>query len=250
LSVKWKSFFQLKIDLTEEKVIEFRENGSEKIDFMKKHSKIKQMKIKLLLLIFMILGFSSFGTPQKMDLIIYEGKEFKCFGDILDDYFVVNPDKKPKIENIPSNLNRGYFATYLIKDKQLFVNNLQIHGGKKYISVVKKVFPGYKNHKLDWYTGLLIIQVENFNENTDKRWPANYISFIILEINQGNLIKTKPLGYKDFISFGERQYQEFKKTTEYRDLAVKIKNEKKYEANVDSIIKWGICKFSSKILVE
>jgi len=206
-------------------------------------------KIRLFLLL-VILGLSAFGTPQKLDLIIFEGNEYKCFGDILEDYFVANPDKKPNIKHIISNLNRGYFATYIIKDKQLFISNLQIYGKKNYISVVKKSFPNYKNQKLDWYTGLLIIQVENITQNTDMKWPANYITYIILEINNGNLTKTKPIGYNEFVFWGTRQYMEFKKTVEYQHLVEKLRNEKKYQYDVDSIIRWGICKFTTKILAE
>ena len=198
----------------------------------------------------MILGFSSFATPQKMDLIIFEGKEYKCFGNILEDYFGANPSKKPKIDYSYSNLDRGYFATYLIKDKQLFIKDLQIAGNKNYVSVVKKVFPEYKNQKLDWYNGFLIIQVEIVIATTDMKWPANYISYIILEISKGNLVKIKQIGYNEFNSWGERQYLEFKKTTEYKNLLEKLKNEKKYNYDVDSIIRWSICKYTSKILVE
>jgi hypothetical protein len=60
---------------------------------------------------------SAFATPQEPDILLFEGKEYPIYyQDLMEDYFVRNPDKKPDAGDfVRSNNWRGYIATFKIE---------------------------------------------------------------------------------------------------------------------------------------
>jgi hypothetical protein len=209
-----------------------------------------------LILILMSIGTVSHGTSQRPDKIIYQGKNYDLHSNPLEKYFERNPDKRPK-GGRSSNLWRGYIATFEIIDNDLFVVDIQTLRRKdresesNWTSVLKEVFPDQEKVKLDWFDGLLVIPYGEMTKFVYMGYGSLYEHYILLEIGQGNLNKEKRLEGADYEIFKDRQFEEFKKTNDYRRIKETLKNEMKGDStSIDSFLKISIIEFSSKILTD
>jgi len=97
---------------------------------------------------------------------------------------------------------------------------------------------------------LLGVQLENYSEYSDKSKPWTYVSYLIIEIDQGNLIKTRRIDYNELNVFAEKQYIELKKTNQYKELLDKIESENKTAYKPNSLIRWNILLYTNKIMIE
>ena len=217
--------------------------------------------MKTLLITALAVASSSlaFATLQIPDKIIYDGKKYKLLSNPLESYFEKNPGKRPEDTRQSTALWRGYVATFEIKDNQLYVKDIEIEIGLPtykngfhigpWKSVMKKVFPKQKLVKADWVTELLIVQTRkvaghgNIQEYDD----------ILLEIDKGKVIKTKTFkNAQEFDKFRKKQFQEYRKTDEYKHLRANYKKDMTDHSDefIDSIMRETILGYISKILVD
>ena len=139
-------------------------------------------------------------TRQISDTLLYEGKKFYLEEEILEKYFRAFPEKKPKIVVSYTALWRGYIATFEIREKQLFIKEMEMLTNTKFKtkSVLKEVFP---NNKYEWFSG--IIELNGKEKDSDD----NLYEF--LEIYKGNLIKKRIMTYDELQLFKKEQYEYF-----------------------------------------
>jgi len=151
-------------------------------------------------------------TKQIKDSLIYEGKEYYLNQEILEFFFDAFPEKKPKMDSYMTALWRGYVATYEIKEKELFIQDIDWFSPNPNFSptdFLQENFPGNKFH---WFSGLL--RIDDFRGEYDDEDNENAI-YELLEFNKGNFIKHWKLDHKEFVAFKDILFEDFKKTTDY-----------------------------------
>jgi hypothetical protein len=215
------------------------------------------MKRVLTLLVALFSGASAFATAQSPDKIIYEGKEYALYSNPLEPYFTKNPEKRPRPQIMSSALWRGYVATFEIKDKQLFLKDIEIQysdsvsaGAYKFRSVMQDVFPGQQEVKIGWITGLLVLPHGERVNYVHMGYGSTYEKYILLEIDKGDLKNAKRLKHKEYEKFKERQFQAFKKTDEYKTLKEDLHKKGYSEDLIDSFLKSFVTDYTSMILTD
>jgi hypothetical protein len=224
--------------------------------------------MRTILTIILTIFFSSiaFGTDQMPDKIIYNEKEYRLLTYPLENYFKKYPDKRPKGEEVlvngekrwrmSTNLMRRYWATFEIKDNQLYLKDIEImiwdkkQDDSSWKSVRNKLFPNQKLMKIDWMTGLLVLPVGEIVNYVHMGYGSTYERYILLEIDNGNITKEKQFDYQEYKNFREKQFQAFKKTDEYQKMKTELQKDSDSDEFIDSFLRDFVVKYTSKILVE
>jgi len=203
--------------------------------------------------------FTSFATAQYPDKIFFEGKEYNLHSNPLESYFEKNPDRRPKGGLNSTGLWRGYVATFEMRDSQFFVKDIQIQYwdttdkksyDTKWKSVMTEVFPGQKNIKVDWLSGLLVLPFGKFVNYVHMGYGSTYEKYLLLEINKGNYIRSKQFDYKDYEIFKNKQFKAFKKTDEYKETKAKLKKDGSSDEFIDSFLRSFVTQYTSRILTD
>jgi len=198
-----------------------------------------------------IFAFKGFATAQYPDKILYQGKEYDLYSNPMEAFFEKNPDKKPKGGANSTALWRGYVATFEIRDNILYVKDIKIQlSSNEWKSVLSEVFPNQKNIKVDWQTGILVVPHGKLVQYLHRGYESTYEKYILLEISQGNLTKEKQLSLKEYEIFKEKQFEAFKKTTQYTTIKEELKAKGNTDYSIDSYLKRFVFDYSSKILVD
>ncbi|MDR1739858.1 MAG: hypothetical protein LBR45_03790 [Bacteroidales bacterium] len=218
------------------------------------------MKTFLTIVLTLFLSMNVFATAQFPEKIIYNGKEYSLHSNPLEAYFEKNPDKRPKSKISSSALWRGYVATFEVRDNQLFLKDIEIqyedttsnktYPPLKWRSVIKDVFSGNKNIKIDWLTGLLVIPYGKLVDYVHMGYGSTYENYILLEFDKGNLKNEKYFEYQEYEKFKEKQFQVFKQTEEYKKIKADLQKKGRSDELIDSFLKNFIIKYTSKILTE
>jgi hypothetical protein len=220
-----------------------------------------RLKRLLIILLTLFFGQSVFATAQSPDRIIYNGNEYALHSNPLESFFEKNPEKRPEGGIISTGLWRGYIATFEIRDKQLFLKDIEImledttksENNRNYIwkSVIDKVFPNQNEIKIDWLTGILVIPQGKLVNYVHMGYASTYENYILLEIDKGDLKNEKHFDAIEYEKFKERQFQAFKKTEEYKKISESLRKEGRSSRKfIDSFLKIYVIEYSSKILTE
>lgn len=81
-------------------------------------------------------------------------------------------------------------------------------------------------------------------------YGSTYKNYMLLEIDQGNLMKGKRFEYKGYERFKERQFQAFKKTEGYKKIKADLRKDGSTEEFIDSFLQNFVIEYTSKILTE
>ena len=171
------------------------------------------MKIVFLIISAILLtgsGNSIFGTPQRPDILVYEGKEYPIYNEPLEEFFKTHPERRPKFCGGMSSLWRGYVAYIEVVEKELILKEVKIHTVNPYDpnclkeSKLSEVVPDGKRFKLDWFSGeLLAAYGEHIGgSNFYDVWKI-YEKYSLFRIDKGNL--------KSVRHFTNAEYQEYLK---------------------------------------
>lgn len=142
-------------------------------------------------------------TLQKRDILRYQGREIQIWDNILVEYFEKYPERVSKTPFMITSLWRGYFAVFEVsKNNELYITSLNRYIGidKKSTelfipeSVLDKAFPSTK--KCEFFSGFLRID--------DNYIDSENAIYIILEFDQGNLIKEHHLKFAEFQKIKEK----------------------------------------------
>lgn len=213
----------------------------------------------VLILLSLDLGANEFLTAQIPDRITYEGKEYALNSNPLEPFFDKYPEKRPQFSS--TALWRGYIAHFEIIEDQLFVTDIFNYGGytdskgnykTKLVSIFKTIFPNTDKYKIDWYTGILIVPDGKLVEYVHMGYSSTYSKYILLEIENGNFNEARKYKNKEFVSFKKRQFEEFKKTDEYKKLYKELKEQDAYGDDnfIVSFISDYVTNYTSKFLTE
>ncbi len=211
-----------------------------------------------LIIVFSFISLNIFATAQFADRIIYKGQEYALNCNPLEDFFYKNPVKRPKKGSFCTGLLRGYVATLEISDNQLLLKDIEIivpdtlnkKTDIKSVSVIKEVFPGQEKISIDWFSGLLVIPYGKVVNYVHMGYASTYENYYLLEIDKGKFIKERKLNSKQYDQFKERQFQEFKKTEEYKKEKESMQKEKYSDKDIDSLIKSFYIQYTTKIIAE
>jgi len=204
------------------------------------------------------LTINLFATGQIDDTLIYKGSKRYLQTYPLEQYFKKYPNKRPETKSSSTGLWRNYVATYEIRNNQLFLKDIQImqvnYKSTKlsyiYKSVMNKVFPNNKNIKAIWFTGLMEVTYGKVIDIPNEPYGSvTFENYIIMEINNGDLIKEKHINYKIYDEFKERQFQAFKKTDDYQKAVISLKKHHITKGR-DNLIKESILEYTNKLLTE
>ncbi|MEP0265516.1 hypothetical protein [Dokdonia sp.] len=134
----------------------------------------------------------------------YKGAEIQIWDNILTEYFERYPERVSKTPFMITSLWRGYFSEFEISKN----NELHIVSLKRYIgvdkktsdffipeSVLDKAFPSTK--KCEFFSGFLRID--------DAHTGVENAIFIVLEFDQGTLIKEHHLSVTEFQKLYEKE---------------------------------------------
>ncbi|HTJ49673.1 MAG TPA: hypothetical protein VL443_09485 [Cyclobacteriaceae bacterium] len=217
------------------------------------------MKPLLILIFTVFFGLRLFATAQYPDKVIYNGKEYSLQSNPLESFFKENPDKLPKSEIVSTALWRGYVATFEVRDNQLYVKDIEIEvsdtsstrtSSFKWKSVLNEVFPGQKEVKVEWITGLLVMPYGKIVNYVHMGYGSTYEFYTLLEFEKGNLVREKNFKYDEYEKFKERQFQAFKMTEDYKRLKARLQKKDDSDESIDSFLRSFVTDYTSIILTE
>ena len=180
--------------------------------------------LKILFTTFLIVVFTSkvFGSTQNPEKVIYNGQIYNMYYIFpLEIYFDKFPDKFPKKGIRSSALQRGYIATFEIKDNQLYIKDIEVDvfydkmknkemtlkEGRpknikdiynrewKRVSVFNDVFPNQELVKVDWFSGRLVL---SYGKVVTRSFTPTFENYIFLEIENGNLKSEEHLTNEEY----------------------------------------------------
>src|SRR4029078_9760758 len=105
-------------------------------------------------------AMQAIATPQRPDILIYEGKQYPIYDEPLEPYFKANPKRRPKYCGGGSSIWRGYVAEMEIVGNELFLTDIKIHTVNPADpnclkeSKLDEVAPDGKRLKIDWFSGV------------------------------------------------------------------------------------------------
>lgn len=216
------------------------------------------MKNTLSTLFLLVIAIAAFATGQMGDKLIYKGKTLEMTSNPLEQYFKTNPSLRPKSPIIMSSLWRGYVATFELADKQIKVKDIEImvmdsiKKTNRYIrsSVYEQVFKTTTPTKMDWYTGLLVVPTGKMLQYVHMGYSSTFESYLLLEIDKGNLISEKNMTNKAYLKFKHKQFNAYKKTDEYRAIKERMLKKGDNEKSIDDFLEKFIIDYTSKILIK
>ena len=217
------------------------------------------MKPLLILIFTVFFGLRLFATAQYPDKVIYNGKEYSLQSNPLESFFKENPDKLPKSEIVSTALWRGYVATFEVRDNQLYVKDIEIEvsdtsstrtSSFKWKSVLNEVFPGQKEVKVEWITGLLVMPYGKIVNYVHMGYGSTYEFYTLLEFDKGNLVREKNFKYDEYEKLKERQFQAFKMTEDYKKLKARLQKQDDSDESIDSFLRSFVTDYTSIILTE
>ena len=117
----------------------------------------------------------------------------------MDDYFKLNPDKRPAWPSRSTNLWRGYVGTWRIADQKLWLVTIQTGHGFELVP-----YPLGKVFKLtgpcvsaDWYSGKIpyrkeVVKTEmrKMDETSNGQIEVKFLKIESLVIEKGIVVKT------------------------------------------------------------
>jgi len=142
-------------------------------------------------------------AAQLPDLIILNDMQMDLYTNPLEAYWVKK--KKPLFYKLIS-CHRGYVATWEVKDKQLFLKEVNGSYLKRFFLFVTRkkarysihqLFPKAKNKmiKAEWFSGKLRIPSGPMTMYEHSGYDSRFESEIIITVEKGNVLKTVSLDY-------------------------------------------------------
>lgn len=214
-------------------------------------------KILFTLILFLFSYSALMATAQIPDKLVYEGESYKLFTNPLESYFKKHPDKKPIAEIMMTSLWRGYVATFEIKDYKFYVKDIEIPVRKEgddtdleWKSVLEEVFPDEDSLFMDWYSGLLVVPRGEMISYVHMGYASEYEEYTIVQITDGVAKKRKDFLHEEYIEFKEKQFEEFKKTDEYKKLFDELMKDGGDPNYINEFISRFIIEYTNKFLVD
>ena len=172
------------------------------------------MKRILFCLLVMFLPSIIFATFQKPDIIYITNIKYELLTNPLELYYINSSIKRPdfKLCKMISSANlRGYIATWIIRNKQLYLKNIDSCISNKKVSL-KILFPNNnfsKKISATWFSGKLRIPLEKRIIGDMGKYESLYEKELIITVKFGKIIKNKITDnteLKFLIDYGMKYY--------------------------------------------
>jgi len=138
-------------------------------------------------------------TAQFPDKIIYKGKKCALHTNPLESYFAKYREQHLTQSGWCSGLWRGYVATFEIRDKRLYLKDIEVPDNwatNSWKSVINDVFP---NQKTLWYhwTGRLVLPSGDLVKYVHCGYLSEYEHYTLLHIRDGELVGEMEFDHTD-----------------------------------------------------
>ncbi len=225
---------------------------------------MKRISLLFAVLVCGLFVTQAFGTGQRPDKILYDGKLYDMQTNPMEPYFAKNPGKKPTQKSntriFSSGLRRGYIATFELVDGGLYLRDIEIMAANPdkphdYImeSVIGEVVPAGQKMKIDWFDGLLVLPHGKLVDYVHGGYLSTDENYILIEIAAGDLKQARTFDNHAYEAFKDRQFAEFKKTDDYKKLTEQFKKDHADNWDpkwTDSFIRTYVTNYTAKILVD
>lgn len=171
---------------------------------------------------------------QVPDIFEYEGLKYHLQPYIFRPYFKEFPERrinKSRATFLITNHHRLYIAHIKIFGKELKLVEFEFRKGRQeYESKLEKSFPNEKDRKLSWFSGIILLGIDNDNKPFYNKayyhslFLKEHDKYVILEFEKGNLTKEPRLEKEGFNQFMNSQLELFQLTERYKEEREKIIN--------------------------
>lgn len=171
-------------------------------------------------LVFLLFISTVSATWQIPDVLIYAGKEYSIFDEILEPYFKKYPERNPKDEDTSCSANwRGYKAIFEVSNGEIVLKDIFKNAcDRSTMSEMKQAVPDGKPLKIDWYSGVLTsMNGKNPGDSYSIEFLYSFEKYSMFEVDKGRLTAVKHFDNKGFLDFRAEQFEKYKKTEEYRE---------------------------------
>jgi hypothetical protein len=165
------------------------------------------------------------ATAQAPDILKIDGKTYFIHTNPLGPVLATNGDRLPKPAVISSGLWRGYIATWAVRERRLFLEDVRVPTEKymdssapesaQFSSALKDLFGDSAPRVATWFTGHLIVPTGRIVEYVHMGYGSTYSSYLVLTVVKGEIQNQQDMNRVDFEKFRRRQYAAYKKTPEY-----------------------------------
>lgn len=176
-------------------------------------------------------------TMQTRDIICVEGEEFRLQAEILEPFFKLHPERKPKSNRIVSSHWRNYIAYIQLHNNELFVNKMIVRKDRidergervtfDEIVDLSKIFLSKEEAKLLFFSGFIMLYYypsKQYWSAEWKRFPYKFYTiekpnkFKLLQIERGELIESRIFNVKELTEFKRKQFSKFKEAKSYKKM--------------------------------
>lgn len=212
----------------------------------------------LLFIILTLLNVQASPQQQLTDKLFFNGQVYDLYTYPLEEYFKEN-NNKPKIEVESFDLQRGYVATFEMKDGMLTLNDIQINrlsktenNANKYVleTVKREVFGNSETIHLDWFTGLLVLPYGDILSFFHEGRVHGYSHYLLLEIKNGLLTGKRKYDFEGYKSFKNKQFTAFKTTEKYKLAVSELRKLRDNEKELDATIRRFVVYYLTEFLVD
>ena len=215
----------------------------------------------ILISLFLALTHVVSATAQYPDKLIYKGTTYMLHANPMEAFFAKHPEKRPKTGIVSSALWRGYVATFEFKNEQLVLKDIEVQESKRkntdsyalvWKSALRDVVAEGDTLKIDWFTGLMSVPYGKRIRYVHMGYASTYENYILIEVEKGKFVKEKRFGHEEYVSFKKKQFEEFKKTAKYKELAADMRkrNPDSTDEFIDRFLSQFVISYSTKILVN
>ena len=143
-------------------------------------------------------------AAQLADIIIVDEEKMELYSNPLELYWTKRRRTRPSFHKSES-CSRGYVATWVIRDKQLFLVDIEgmvdrpifLFGSKPVKCSLKNIFSksGPQGVKAEWFSGKLRVPRGKMTQYEHSGYDSRFEREMIITIDQGNVIKVITLDY-------------------------------------------------------
>ncbi|MFV0387586.1 MAG: hypothetical protein ACK5NT_02430 [Pyrinomonadaceae bacterium] len=186
--------------------------------------------------ILFLFSVNALATAQIGDKLIFDGKEYRIQTTPLETYFGENPNLRPETAVHSTNLWRGYIATFEIANKSLKLADIQIQTVNDKNDVeLKSVFDKYINaggtSDISWFTGYLIAPYGKMVDYEPMGFGSTFEHYLLISVENGEQKRTFNFSGRQFSEFRAKQFENYKKTPEYRAKVTFLLKDRGFTAN-------------------
>ncbi|HYK02339.1 MAG TPA: hypothetical protein VE974_11320 [Thermoanaerobaculia bacterium] len=164
------------------------------------------------------------ATAQAPDVLKIGAKTYFIHTNPLAPVLAASPGRLPEPEVHSTGLWRGYIATWSVRDKQLFLEDVGVPTRKfmddvpeseQLRSAMKALFGEAGPRPATWFTGHLVVPTGEIVDYVHMGYGSTYSSYLVLTIVRGALQNEQAMNREEFERFRRAQYAAYRKTPQY-----------------------------------